>query len=209
MAAIWKQDTTNYFVIGTNRDLPAITDWKVYSVDLSNGTVNDETAKVTVAEITQTIGAPATGTVLADTLVGSKTLTLGAGEGAGFSKGMKISYTAGAATEYNSVKSVAGDTLTLRTAILGGTVVAASAVNQTGKTGDYTVTVVMSALNTTMAAGGKYQFQVTSANGDIDITSEIFDVSDYSVKDDLGADIAYLKAGVDAAGGSASATIYI
>ena len=124
MAAIWKQGTTNYFVIGTNRDIPAISDWKVYSVDLSDGTVNDEIANVTVSEITQTLATPATGNVAANTLVGSKTLTLEAGEGANFAKGMKISYTAGAATEYNSVKSISGDTLKLRTAIIGGTVTA-------------------------------------------------------------------------------------
>lgn len=204
MAAIWKEGTTDYFVISTNRDSQGISDWEIDLVDLSTGVVVNETANVTVAEVEHTIATPATGAVEVETLAAAKTLTLGTGEGASFARGMAIEYTTDAGTEYNSVKSVSGDTLTLNTP-LGGVVAAAATVTQTGLTGDYRVVVDQTALTTAMVAGGSYQFQVKAPSANIDIASEIFDVNDYDINNELGSDVDYIKKSLDNLSGGGSA----
>jgi hypothetical protein len=209
MAAIWKEGTTDYFVISTNRDSQGISDWNISLVDLATGTVEDETANVTVTEVEHTIATPATGDVAAETLGAAKTLTLGVGEGANFSRGMAVEYTTASGTEYNSVKSVSGDTLTLNKP-LGDTVAAAVTVTQTGLTGDYRVVVDQTALTSAMVAGGSYQFQVKAPSANIDIASEIFDITDYSINDELGGDITTIKQALDnLAGGGSSAKVHM
>lgn len=210
MATIWKQGSTDYFVISTNRDSLGINDWAVYASDLSTGVVTDETANVTVSEIAYTIATPATGAVALATAVASKTLGLGAGEGADFSKGMSISYTTSVGIEYNSIKSVSGDILTLNKP-LGGNVLASAAITQSGLTGDYRVVVDLSATDTSFVAGGSYQFLVKSAAANIDTTSEIFDVNDYDVQNELGSDINYIKQSLDniSSGGGSSAKVHM
>ena len=210
MATIWKQGSTDYFVISTNRDSLGINDWAVFASDLSTGVVTDETANVTVSEIAYTIATPATGAVALATAVASKTLGLGAGEGADFSKGMSISYTTSAGIEYNSIKAVSGDILTLNKP-LGGNVLAAATVTQSGLTGDYRVVVDLSATDTSFVAGGSYQFLVKSATANIDTTSEIFDVNDYDVQNELGTDINYIKQSLDnlSSGGGSSAKAHM
>ena len=64
MATIWKEGSTDYFVISTNRDSLGITDWKVFASDLSTGVVTEETANVTVSEIEYTIASPAAGEIV-------------------------------------------------------------------------------------------------------------------------------------------------
>lgn len=210
MATIWKEGTTDYFVISTNRDSLGINDWEVFASDLSTGVVVDETSNVTVSEIEYTIATPATGAVALQTAQASKTLGLGTGEGADFSKGMAITYTTSSGVEYNSIKSVSGDTITLNKPI-GGTVLATAAVTQTGLTGDYRVVVDLSGTTTSFVAGGSYQFLVKSASANIDTTSEIFDVNDYDVQNEIGGDINYIKQSLDnlSSGGGSSAKVHM
>ena len=210
MATIWKEGSTDYFVISTNRDSLGITDWKVFASDLSTGVVTEETSNVTVSEIEYTIASPATGDVTLETAAASKILGLGTGEGAGFSRGMAISYTTANGIEYNSVKSVSGDTLTLNKPT-GGVISAAATVTQTGLTGDYRVVVDLTTTSSTFVAGGSYQFLVKSASANIDTTSEIFDVNDYDVQNELGSDITYIKQSLDtlSSGGGSSAKVHM
>ena len=209
MAAIWKEGTTDYFVISTNRDSQGISDWGVHLVDLATGVVVDETAQVVVTEVEHTIETPVTGAVAAETLAAAKTLTLGVGEGASFVRGMTIEYTTDAGTEYNSVKSVSGDTITVNVP-LKGVVAELATVTQTGKTGDYRVVVDQTALTTEMVAGGSYQFQVKAPSANIDIASEIFDVNDYDINNELGSDVTYIKQSLDnLAGGGSTAKVHM
>ena len=210
MATIWKEGSTDYFVISTNRDSLGITDWKVFSSDLSTGVVSEETANVTVTEIEYTIASPATGDVALATAAASKILGLGTGEGAGFTRGMAISYTTANGIEYNSVKSVTGDTLTLNKPT-GAAISAGVTVTQTGLTGDYRVVVDLNTTATTFVAGGSYQFLVKSASANVDTTSEIFDVNDYDVNNELGSDITYIKQSLDnlSSGGGSSAKVHM
>lgn len=210
MATIWKEGATDYFVISTNRDSLGINDWEVFVSDLSTGVVVDETANVTVSEIEYTIATPATGAVVLQTAQASKTLGLGTGKGANFSKGIAITYTTSNGVEYNSIKSVSGDTITLNKPI-GGTVLAAAAVTQTGLTGDYRVVVDLSGTTTSFVAGGSYQFLVKSASANIDTTSEIFDVNDYDVQNEIGGDINYIKQSLDnlSSGGGSTAKVHM
>lgn len=200
MATVWKEDSTEYFVIGTGRDYQGITDWEVSAVDLATGTVENETANITIAEIEHTIDTPVTGAVVAETAAAAKTLTLGTGEGASFTKGMAIDI---GGLEFNTVKSVSGDTIALFKP-LTQVIPAATSVDLTGLTGDYRVVVDMTATTTVFAAGGDYQFQVKAPSADIDITSEIFDVNDYDVNNDLGSDIDSIKKSLDNLSGGAS-----
>jgi hypothetical protein len=210
MATIWKQGSTDYFVISTNRDSLGINDWKVFASDLSTGVVTEETANVTVSEIEYTIATPATGAVALETAEASKTLGLGAGEGANFAKGMAIFYTTSNGVEYNSVKAVSGDILTLNKPT-GGIIAAAAVVSETGLTGDYRVVVDLASTSTSFVAGGSYQFLVKSAIANIDTTSEIFDVNDYDVQNELGSDITYIKQSLDnlSSGGGSSAKVHM
>ena len=210
MATIWKEGSTDYFVISTNRDSLGINDWAVFASDLSTGVVTDETANVTVSEIEYTIAVPAAGAVVLQTAQASKTLGLGTGEGADFSKGMAITYTTSNGVEYNSIKSVSGDTITLNKP-LGGIVLAAATVTQTGLTGDYRVVVDLTTTSTSFVAGGSYQFLVKSAVANIDTTSEIFDVNDYDVQNELGTDINYIKQSLDnlSSGGGSTAKVHM
>lgn len=195
---VWKHQGTEYFVIGTQNDTPGIQDWKVYLVDMSNGKVQDITGKVTINETEHEVRSPATGTVDGETLRGSKVMKLKTGQGAAFRKGMKIAYSTGGGgggvTEYNQIKFITGDTITLKSA-LRDTVSDSTTVTQTGKTGDYRCAIDLSKIEgaITVAPGGDYQLQVTSAAADIDITSEMFHVTDYSINDDLGDDIKKIK----------------
>ena len=210
MATIWKEGSTDYFVISTNRDSLGINDWAVFASDLSTGVVTDETANVTVSEIEYTIAVPAAGAVVLQTAQASKTLGLGTGDGADFSKGMAITYTTSNGVEYNSIKSVSGDTITLNKP-LGGIVLAAATITQTGLTGDYRVVVDLTTTSTSFVAGGSYQFLVKSAVANIDTTSEIFDVNDYDVQNELGTDINYIKQSLDnlSSGGGSTAKVHM
>ena len=210
MATIWKEGTTDYFVISTNRDSLGISDWEVFVSNLSTGVVTNETAQVTVSEIDYNISVPATGEVVLETTQASKTLGLAVGDGANFSKGMAISYTTSNGLEYNSVKSVSGDTLTLNKP-LGGIVAALATITQTGLSGDYRVIVNLTTTTTSFVAGGSYQFLVKSSSANIDTTSEIFDITDYDVQNELGSDITYIKQSLDSisSGGGSSAKIHM
>ncbi len=210
MATIWKQGSTDYFVIATNRDSLGISDWKMYSSDVSTGVVTDETANVTVSEIEYTIAVPAAGSASLETAQASKTLGLKTGEGALFSKGSSIFYTTSNGVEYNSIKSISGDILTLNKST-GGVIAAAATVTQTGLTGDYRVIVDLTSTSTSFVAGGSYQFLVKSASANIDTTSEIFDVNDYDVQNELGSDITYIKQSLDniSSGGGSSAKVHM
>ena len=181
-----------------------------YIFDLSTGTVVNETANLTVSEIEYSIDTPATGNVVLETAQAAKTLGLTAGEGVAFSKGMSISYLVNGELEYNSVKSINGDILTLNKPI-GGVVAADTVVTQTGLSGDYRVIVDLTATTTQFVAGGSYQFLVKSASANIDTTSEIFDVNDYDVQNELGSDIVYIKQSLDnlSSGGGSSAKVHM
>jgi hypothetical protein len=210
MATIWKQGSTDYFVISTSRDSLGINDWKVFASDLSTGTVTDETANVTVTEIEYSIASPATGAVALETAQASKTIGLGVGEGANFTKGSAITYTTSNGVEYNSIKAINGDILTLNKPT-GGIIAAAATITETGLTGDYRVVVDLTGTTTSFVAGGSYQFLVKAPSANIDITSEIFDVNDYDVQNELGSDITYIKQSLDnlSSGGGSSAKVHM
>ena len=210
MATIWKEGSTDYFVISTNRDSLGIADWKVFASDLSTGVVTEETSNVTVSEIAYTIATPAAGEVALETASASKIIGLGTGKGALFAKGMSITYTTTNGVEYNSIKSISGDVLTLNKPT-GGVIAAAATITQTGLTGDYRVVVDLTTTSSTFVAGGSYQFLVKSASANIDTTSEIFDVNDYDVQNELGSDITYIKQSLDnlSSGGGSSAKVHM
>lgn len=210
MATIWKQGSTDYFVISTSRDSLGINDWKVFASDLSTGTVTDETANVTVTEIEYSIASPAKGAVALETAQASKTIGLGVGEGAKFTKGSAITYTTSNGVEYNSIKAINGDILTLNKPT-GGIIAAAAEITETGLTGDYRVVVDLTGTTTSFVAGGSYQFLVKAPSANIDITSEIFDVNDYDVQNELGSDITYIKQSLDnlSSGGGSSAKVHM
>jgi hypothetical protein len=217
MAALWTVPGINHFVIGTDRDKMGLNDWEIYIVDLSTGTVTDETANVTVEEIVYNIDSPATGTVATDVAAGSKILPLKDGDGANFKAGMKIKVTTVDGDEYKEIRKVTGDTLTFYKPLKSNVVAdtdndgtADNTVTQVGNTGDYRVVVDSTKLTTNLVAGGDYQVQATSAEGEIDITSDIFHATDYDY-DNLGSDIASIKQGMDNLlnGGLGGARIYL
>lgn len=207
MATVWKAGSTEYFVIGTSRDLPAISDWEIKFVDLSNGNVTDETANVTIAEVVHTIAVPATSLTVGAANAGAKTITVTATEGSKFTKGMKLQI---GTSSYVTVKAVTGDVLTL-SAPLSATVASGSTITQSGKTGDYRIVVPTASTTMTLAVGGNYQVQVKSNAAEIDITSEIFDVADFDINQDIKAEFDYLKSVVDnlAGGSSVTAKLYM
>ena len=217
MAALWTVPGVNHFVIGTNRDKMGLTDWQIRIVDLATGKVTDETANVSVSEIIYNIDSPAEGTVAVDTAAGSKILTLSEGDGANFKPGMKVVVHTVDGDEYKEIRKVSGDTLTFFKALKSNVVADTDGdgkpdnkVTQVGNSGDYRVIVDTTKLATNMVAGGDYQVQVTSAAGEIDITSEIFHATDYDY-DNLASDIDFLKKGVDNLlnGGLGGARIYL
>jgi len=217
MAALWTVPGVNHFVIGTDRDKMGITDWEIKLVDLATGNVTDETDNITVEEIIYNISNPATGTVASDVAAGSKIIPLKSGDGANFKAGMKIKVTTSAGDEYKEIRTVTGDTLTLFKPLKGSITAdtdddgeADAKVTQVGNSGDYRVVVDSTKLTGSIVAGGNYQFQVTSASAEIDVTSEMFHATDYDY-DNLKSDIDYLKAGMDNLlnGGLGGAKIYI
>jgi len=217
MAALWTVPGINHFVIGTDRDKMGLTDWVIKIVDLSTGNVTDETANVEVSEIIYNIDSPATGTVATDVAAGSKVLPLKEGDGANFSAGMKVKINTVNGEEYKEIRKVTGDILTffkpLKSDVIADTDndgKADNTVTQVGNSGDYRVVVDTEKLSTNIVAGGDYQVQVTSAAGEIDVTSEIFHATDYDY-DNLKGDIDYLKQGIDNLlnGGLGGAKIYL
>lgn len=211
MTNIWKAKSTNYFVITTQRDLPNITDWNINFVNLSTGVIQNVTTDVGISEVTRVITTPAEGIIQNETQAGSKTISLGSGDGVKFSKGTKIFYTSTAGIEYNTIKSLSGDTITLWSPTKG-IINALEKITESGKTGDYRVTVDLSKPSfNTFTAGARFQVQVNSVSTNIDVTSQIFNISDYSVVDDLGTDMNYIKSSLDTiiSDGGASASIFI
>ena len=216
MATLWTVPGINHFVIGTTRDKMGLTDWTIRIVDLATGAVTDETANATISEIIYNIDTPASGTVAADVMAGSKIIGLQDGDGANFKAGMKVKVVTTNGDEYKEIKSVTGDTLTFFKALKSAVVAdtdddgkADNKVTQVGNSGDYRVAIDSTKLSSPLVPGGDYQVQVQNVEGEIDITSNMFHATDYDY-DNLKTDITYLKKGMDDLlnGGLGGARIY-
>jgi hypothetical protein len=198
----WPVNKTNNFLIATDRDTMNLSDWEIYITDLASQTVSEETDKVTVAELI--IDVPdVTGNIGADSAGGTRIVHLDTDEGSKFKAGDKIKIPTVNGDDYREIRSISGDDIVLYTPLSADVKADTddngendNQITLVGNTGDYSVEVVPSNLNTPLEGGKNYQVMVQSRSAGIDIKSDIFHATPYN-EDELGDDLEEIKNKLD------------
>jgi len=198
MSMTWPLNKVKRIVLGTDRDTMNITDWEVKITDLTNKTVSNETDKISITEIIESVD-DVTGSIGSDSDRGTRIVHLAKDEGAKFAVGDKIKIPTISGDDYREIKAISGDDIVIYKA-LSDKVKADTdddgendnVITLVGNTGDYVFEINPTDLNTNLETGKDYQIMTYSDSARIDTTSNIFHVTDYNW-DELGGDIDEVK----------------
>lgn len=184
------------FVISTNQDYYNINDWEVYLHNLDiNQTIN-ETSNIMIIEIVKNV-SELTSSLIKDSGINNKQLEIVNGDGSKFRIGQVIKITnSDNEIIYRRIKNIQGDVLMLQIPI-SINLTAGTNIALVGNTGDYRCILDFNAINSNVTEGSRYIVQVKSNSAGIDISTSLFALTGYDIKNNLGKDIKYIKNSLD------------
>lgn len=184
------------FVIATNQDYYNINDWEIYLHNLDiNQTIN-ETSNIMIIEIMKDV-SELTSSLIKDSSINNKQLEIMNGDGSKFRIGQVIKITnSDNEIIYRRIKNIQGDILMLQIPI-SINLTTGTNITLVGNTGDYRCVLDFNTLISIMAEGSRYIVQVKSNSAGIDISTSLFALTGYDIKNNLGKDIKYIKNSLD------------